>query len=70
MVSRPCVHSLNMFECRYIAEDGRSAYVHKMHEKRINTHFQAGGKKDKSYFELMTMEISPSTATGGAKNYF
>ena len=27
-----------MFECRYIAEDGRSAYVHKMHEKRINTH--------------------------------
>ena len=32
-------------------------------------HFQAGGKKDKSYFELMTMEISPSTATGGAKNH-
>ena len=31
---------------------------------------KAGGKKDKSYFELMTMEISPSTATGGAKNYF
>ena len=53
MVSRPCVHALNMFECRYMAEDGRPPYVHKMHEKRINTHFQVGGKKDKSYFELM-----------------